>query len=278
MRNLFLINLGLVLLAIIIDQLTKMSAGSFFTIVKNHGLFLNMLEDLPLNIKIVVLGTLSGILFFFYLTLTYLINLKLKYLRNVLSVLMAGILSNTFDKVTLGYTIDFLPFGSYAFNVADIMTVGGTLLLLIYLSKHHREIWPAVDERRTILINPKAQVMFGLKYTIVALCTSFILGLLALTYIKNYVLPSILTSGQNIIPTFIVLHVTLTILFSSFVFVMGIIVSHRFVGPIVALERFVDHLQQGKTSQLTLRQGDYFKQLEELGRKISEIKKNSDLD
>lgn len=278
MRKIFLLNLSLLVLTIIFDQLTKLSAGSFFPVVKNYGLLFNLCETLPSDIKVIFLGTLAGILFFFYLTLTYLLRTEVTKLRYLLSLLMGGILSNTLDKIIHGHTIDFLPLSSYAFNVADIMTTGATVAIVLYLLKHHQKLWPSLDERRTLLINPRAQMMFGLKYMIVALCTSFLMGLLALAYIKNFILPSVLTSGSNILPTFIVLHTTLTLFFSSLVFVIGIIVSHRFVGPIVALERFVDDLRLGKTGQLTLRQGDYFKQLEELSKKISDIKQNSDLE
>jgi lipoprotein signal peptidase len=263
-------------LAIAIDQLTKLSAGSFFTIVKNYGLLFNMLEDLPVNVKVVALGTATGLLFFFYLTYIYLIKKSLSTLRYALTILMAGIISNTMDKILQGFTTDFIPLGSYAFNVADIMTVGPTCFLMFYLVKHHQDLWPDMESRRSILINPKAQIMFGLKYSLIAVCTSIILGLMTYTYITNFIFPSILTSSNNLLPIFLVLHITISLLFSAIVFVFGIFISHRFVGPIMALERFVENLAKGRTPNLVLREGDYFKQLEELGKKIQEIKKGSD--
>jgi lipoprotein signal peptidase len=274
MKKIFAKNILLLIMAIFIDQLTKLLADSFFPVVKNQGLLLNALEDMPNKVKILTLGTSTGVLFFFYLTFIYLINQRLERPRYALTLLMSGIISNTLDKIIFGYTKDFLPIGPYAFNMADIMTIGGTAFLMISLLKHHRELWITEDNRRSILVNPKAQVMFGLKYSIVAISTSFLLGIMALAYIKNYIFPTVLTSSQNLLPTFIVLHLTVTFVFSAIVFVVGIIVSHRFVGPIVALERFVENLNQGKDSNLNLRQGDYFKQLEELSRKINEIKKD----
>jgi lipoprotein signal peptidase len=278
MKKTFLVNLGLLTLSIILDQLTKKLAGSVFGLVKNTGLLLNMLHDLPIEVKVISLGTFAGVLFFFYLTFLYLFNLKLQAPRFALSFLMAGILSNTLDKILFGYTVDFIPLGSFAFNVADIMTLGGSFSLVVYMIKFQHVLWTSADSRRSLFINPKAQLLFSFKYVVVSLCTSLLLGLMAFTYIKNFVLPNILSTAQNFLTTFIVLHLTLTLFFSLIVFIFGIIISHRFVGPIVALERYVNDLNQGKDSPLNLRQGDYFKQIEELGRKIKELKKSSDVD
>lgn len=277
MKKIFVSNILLLLLAIFVDQITKYLAGDFFLIVKNQGLLLNSFEDLPTKIKVIALASTAGVIFFFYLTFIYLLGPKLTPPRFALSLVMGGILSNTLDKIIFGYTIDFIPLGSWAFNVADLFTTGASLYLIFYILKNHESIWTADDNRRSLFVNPRAQVMFGLKYSIVALCTSFLLGLLAYTFIKTYIFPVVLTSSQNILPMFLVLHLSMTILFSSVVFVIGIVVSHRFVGPIIALERFVDNLSQGKDVDLSLRQGDYFKQLEELSRKISEIKKGSNV-
>lgn len=262
----------LLVLAIAMDQLTKDLATEVFVVVKNQGLLLNTFENLPSNIKVISLATGAGVLFFFYMTLLFLINQKMKFPRYALSLIMGGIFSNTLDKIIFGYTKDFIPFWSYAFNFADILTMGGTIFLLIYIIKNQHEIWITNESRRNILVNPHAQVMFGLKYSIVSLCTSILMGVFAFTFIKNQILPEILVSSNNFMSTFMVLYFTLTLLFSSIVFVIGVIVSHRFVGPIVALERFVEGLNQGNDVSLSRRQGDYFKHLEELSVKIKEIK------
>lgn len=277
MKLILFLNLSILVLAIAVDQFSKNLADSIFTIVKNQGLLFNTLEDLPMKVKVISLATASGILFFFYLTLLYLLNLKLKIPRLAMSLLMGGIMSNTLDKIVFGYTKDFIPLGPFAFNLADVMTMGATVFLLAFLLRFHEDIWASNESRRSILVNPHAQLMFGVKYAVVSLCTSLLMGIFAYTFIKDHVLPVVLVSSQKFMSTFLVIHITLTLLFGTIVFILGIIVSHRFVGPIVALERFVEGLNQGKEVSLNLRQGDYFKQLEELSRKINEIKKGTDL-
>ena len=52
------------------------------------------------------------------------------------------------------------------------------------------------------------------------------------------------------------------------VFLLGLIISHRSSGPLYAFEHYVDNLLKGEDYELNLREGDNYKHLVELARKL----------
>jgi signal peptidase II len=63
---------------------------------------------------------------------------------------------------------------------------------------------------------------------------------------------------------FVVTTLLLSTSFLGALFFVGLVQSHRIIGPIYAFERFVEDLLQGKARKLKLRNGDEFKQLEKM--------------
>lgn len=249
-----------------------MWAMAHISISRNRGLLLNSLDSFPQDIKVLVLACLSGFLVFIYLFFQYLLNSKHRQISLAFSFLIAGILSNTLDKISHGFTIDFIPLGPWAFNLADIMILGSLGFVAYQIISKHDEFWFSENNRKKILVSPRTQILFGFKCFIVVLSTSFLLGLFSYTFIKGFILPEILIE-QDILKKFILLYSALALCFSIIVFFVGIYISQRFAGPLVALSRFVDDLKNDEKKTLTLRQGDYFKQLEDLSSKISDLKK-----
>ena len=111
---------------IVIDQLSKWLAQIFkFTIFKNY----NFAFSLPIP---------AWIMFAIYIVV---IILVIRYVwqtwqRSVMRIrfawllILAGGLSNIFERIILGYVRDFIPLASGMLNVADFMIIIGALLIL----------------------------------------------------------------------------------------------------------------------------------------------------
>ena len=140
----------LVLILFIIDQYSKyfirftfdlfQSKSIFylldFVYVPNYGVAFNILNNESFNLGFVF----SLLVFFICLYLVWLIFINQEKPNNTqlisLSLILAGGLGNLFDRVFLGYVVDFIAitFNPYVFNFADIyITIGIVLYLINYL-------------------------------------------------------------------------------------------------------------------------------------------------
>lgn len=116
-----------------------------FTYVRNTGAAWSILEG-----NTVFLIAIS----FVAIALVYWFMLKDKKIEKIeeigYGILLGGILGNLFDRVMLGYVIDFFhfTFGNYSFpvfNVADIGIVIGTFIIIFIMIK---EDWHANSSRK----------------------------------------------------------------------------------------------------------------------------------
>ena len=148
----------LTLVFLVLDQITKYwVAGSmdlsqsikvtaFFNItyVHNLGAAFSFLADQPgwQRWFFAAIATIASVIFVIWLAKTPKEN---KTLSIAFALMLSGALGNLFDRVLLGYVIDFLDFyvGSYhwpAFNVADsVIFVGAALMILDSFKKPEKE-------------------------------------------------------------------------------------------------------------------------------------------
>ena len=68
--------------------------------------------------------------------------------------------------------------------------------------------------------------------------------------------------------------VLISLSFVGTLFFVGLIQSHRIIGPLYAFERFLDDVFKGKSRQLKLRAGDEFRHLETLAEELESRLKN----
>ena len=128
------------LLVILLDRITKILVvkllngrvvdiikGFFYlTFVKNEGAAFSILTGK--NIILILFGIVAAIFLFLYM--------KKYNKKNVgYGMVMGGIIGNLFDRLFIGYVIDFVGFiifGYYfpIFNIADITIVIGALFLI----------------------------------------------------------------------------------------------------------------------------------------------------
>ncbi len=148
----------LVLILFILDQYSKylirftfdlfQSRSIFylldFVYVPNYGVAFNILNNESLNLGFIF----SLLVFFICLYLVWLIFVNQEKPNNTqlisLSLILAGGLGNLFDRVFLGYVVDFIAitFNPYVFNFADIyITIGIMLYLINYLFVKEKSSW-----------------------------------------------------------------------------------------------------------------------------------------
>ncbi len=269
MRAYFLFNLILLVILIVLDQLSKNFSVSFTHVYKNAGLFLGTFAEAPAHFRIITLATLSGFILFIYSVCLYFIPNNIKSLKVSLTFILGGILGNVYDRVALGYTRDFIPCKfldiQFFYNVADIFLMLGTLGFIFIIFKYDKEIWIPDNSRKNYLINPKEQFQHGLKFLACSVITSIILGLFSLTFFKTY-----LHSSQRLINDYLLVFFVLSFLFSICTFIVGIFLAHRYSGPIYAFDQFIDQIIKGESSTFTLRDGDKYKNLENIAKKLNE--------
>ncbi len=232
---------------------------------------MGLYAQLPDTIRIVALGSFSGLIFFIYVLMMYLIPSRGSWLKYGLSFVMGGMFGNVIDKIALGRTIDFIPFnvGSLhtVFNVADVFLWIGMAIVFYMLIRHDHLIWHPDSSRRSYLILPKEQFKVALNFTLIVFCSSLILGIFTYTFFK-VTLPHVSDEGSHVMLTFFITYSVLTLFFCILAFVTGVVLSHRSAGPLYAFQRYVDDLINGEDRKLSLRDGDNYRDLEVVADKL----------
>ena len=278
----------------IIDQVSKAWAngnlsdlkffGPFgFVLHHNRGAILGTFSDLPPMLRVVSLSTGGAFLIFIYGAIQYLLPSKSLQLRLGMSLLLGGILGNVTDRIVHGEVTDFLLFGSKslwtpAFNLADAIQWVGYVLVVYGLIRDGNLLWPDVNARKSLWVNPRFQIKYIL--ILVGIGSSFALvsGVFAYTFIKVtiddlVVGPSHMMEHRFLVP-FLQTYFIISIAFMLTLFVLGRILSHRTAGPVHAFETWLRDLMLGKDRPFRLRQGDDFKQLEKLAEALRPILKD----
>ena len=259
---------------VFLDQLSKMGIAYLqriesipfisFGNIANQGFMLGGLANLTPVLRIVCASTLLGFIFFVFVLIQYLLIPKVISLRLGLSFIVGGITGNVIDRAFLGYVRDFITIiqGIY-FNVADIFLGAGVLLAIYSLFAFKDILWRRDCLRKGILIQPKLQIAFSLKLTLITFAFSIVLSAFSISFFKSLGIPS----TQLII--YSVSLIALSGVFLITTFIAGIFLSHRSVGPLYAFEKFIEGLVEGTNkAPFRLREGDNYKHLEIIAEKI----------
>lgn len=266
------------------DQITKAWASAalsdlrfygFFGLVLHHnpGAILGTFSDLPPVLRVVSLSTGGAFLVSIYAGIQYLLPSRSMALRTGMSLLLGGILGNVTDRMLHGAVTDFLVLGSRqlstpAFNMADAIQWVGYLLVVYGLIKDGNLFWPDTNVRKTIWVNPRFQLRFCFTIVAIGACFSVISGVFAYTFLKItiddlVVGPARMMERRFLVP-FLQTYVVISVGFMITLFILGRILSHRMAGPIYGFENYLKDLIHGKDRKFRVRQGDEFKNLEEL--------------
>lgn len=284
--------ISFLLMSVMLDQLSKLWAMGLaeqnFGILKlvvthNHGAMLGLFSELPAVLRVVTLSTSGIFILSLYIIAQYSIPGTFLSLRISLSVLVGGILGNVLDRIFYGYVIDFIAieiggWHSPIWNVADIIQWIGYIVMLPFLIKHSRKLWPDKNDRKSFMVNRQFQIKHSLLFTTVGVLLTLISLVFSYTYFKVTLQELIGNNTEAInkfLTPFLICFAILTVLFSFILFSIGQVISHRIAGPIYAFERFLKEILEGKGltktgAALTLRNNDDFKHLEELAEQVKQ--------
>jgi magnesium-transporting ATPase (P-type) len=178
-----------------------------------------------------------------------------------LSFLLAGFSSNVIDRYRIGGVIDFIKIPSQPVfvNVADLIQLLSFVFFLWSLK--NVGVIRQNESRLFQLVYPKSQIRFALKYALTSLFSSLAISSFFFIFIRS------LSGGPEIsAQIFVSQTIFISLVFSIIFFLIGLIASIRWFGPIFAFSRFIDQIDEVK--DFKLRQTDELKELEEISKKI----------
>lgn len=273
-----ILSLFLFITVLVIDFFWKMKmmTGELHHI--NKGFIFGTLQDLPASLTLVTLCSLGGLLVFVYIILIILLSAELNALKAGLGLLSGGVLGNVVDRALHGGTLDFIPLSlpglpPVIFNPADVFQWIGAVVIVYKLVTKDNIIWYPENQRGFALINPKEQIKFALKFSMISICTCLVLGIFSLAYL-TLTLNSINIYSKSPVIGFAISYLAITFLFSTISFFVGLLLSQRTAGPLYAFEKYVEDLLNGDDRDLKLREGDNFRYLEEVAANLKKHIKN----
>lgn len=264
---------------VIFDRLTKanfdhfISTGdsSFFFIARhlNSGFILNLLSDSSPFARVVFVLSGYGFLFFMYFLIQMVLSEPFPKLRFGLTLFFAAITGNSYDRAINGAVTDFIGIRllgqSFFLNFADMAMWVGAGLTIFGIFQAGENLWHPESKRKGFLIDRAFQYGTALQLMLISFSTSLVVILFSYTYFK-----SVSIIPEKVRFAYFLVALALSALFSAVTFFVGVFFSHRSVGPLYALEKYVDSLlDDKKTKHFKLRRGDYHQaRLKRLSEKI----------
>jgi signal peptidase II len=274
MKKDFFYSLLIFSLCLAIDQVTKSWGLTLETLHYNEGVIFGLYADLSKTLRIITLCSIFGFLFFIYLILLYLLPTQLKQLKYGLSLLMGGIFGNVLDRTLWGKSIDFIPLNladiHLVFNFADVFQWVGAAIIIYKVIKKEKVIWYPDNQRGRYLINPKEQILFSVKFSAIALCSGLLLGIFSFTFFRTTLTDWGFRQYNQVLGSFAIAYICLTLAFTLLVFIAGLIISHKSSGPLYAFELYVEDLLKGERRKLVLRDGDNYRHLEQVADQLEQ--------
>lgn len=262
----------LLVFLLLLDIFSKSLAfegGSYWA---NPGIMLGFLSDLPRHLLILSLSALGGFLFVIYVALMLFWHPRVFGMKLGIVFILAGILGNVIDKLSRGWTLDWITFPwasgqSVAFNLADIYLWTGCLVVSWWLLKGEA-VWFQGPERRRIWHSPREQLAFIVRFCSVVVAVEVLLGLVSAAFVRYLVSSQFLTIQGNFLRQFLGLYVSAALLLLALCFMIGLWFSHRLFGPLVAFENYLFESREGGRKDFRLREGDMLKRLETIARRL----------
>jgi signal peptidase II len=267
---------------LILDQAIKLAAFHFnatlitdFVMWKpilNRGMMLGAFSSIPELYRVVSLSTVGLFLVFAFVFIQVLAPIRSRAFRLGLSLFGSAILGNIIDRARLGGVMDFiaLKFGNFQtgiFNFADAVQWVGVVLIFFALIKRADLIWPVHERRGRKWIHPEFQGKLILMLGFAGISCLFITGVLSYSYLlvtlKSMIGTDMLFVQQSAMTFALLFSISSTVCVMSLLY-LGLVFSHRIVGPVKSFERFLEDVLEGRDRDFKLRAGDEMSHLEEV--------------
>ncbi|HOU36410.1 MAG TPA: hypothetical protein PLJ26_03335 [Candidatus Omnitrophota bacterium] len=130
--------------------------------------------------------------------------------------------------------------------------------------------------RRNYLIDKKFQLSFIMRFSAIVILASLAIGALIFYFSRNSTTVAIENTrvfvkptSDFILPQLVITVIVVSVVFSSILFVMALIATHRIAGPMYRLRREIDNVRGGDlTSAFVIRDKD---QLKSLARSLNDM-------
>lgn len=129
---------------VFLDQITKYLVRTRMTVGQSVAVIENIFHITYAQNTGVAFGLLKGLNTIFIVVLIaafvlaayYFVNSKNKVIRNLVTLISAGIIGNLIDRLILGHVVDFIDFRIWpVFNIADATLTVCIIWLAVYLWK-----------------------------------------------------------------------------------------------------------------------------------------------
>ena len=222
------------LVILVMDQVTKLF---FQTLVWNQGFFLSSFEGLsgPVRVGIAAPFFVSFLLFMIWCGSE--VKQRFSSLALAITVFVSGVTGNFIDQIWFGAVRDFILIESLgiAYNVADAFQWLGMVAGIVLLWKHHSALWPDLNAR-----NFGATKLFKESKSLLGVILVIVIALGGITIFSTAYLEAAIQTQQWNRTHFILLSVSLLITLTLLIAVFLIRYTQRILGPIKALERWLD--------------------------------------
>lgn len=246
-----------------------------FILFHNYGFVLGSLKDADQLYTIVMPSTFGAFLLYLYFVLQYFLPIKYPMIRVGLSIFCAGVISNIIDRVMWGYVIDFVQittpfFRTGIFNLADVLQWVGIGIFAASYIRNGKALYPIDERRGRKWIDPKFQLKFCATLIFVGFAFAVIMMALSYTFLDVSIVSLIPdeNTAREFLRNFVRLFAVVSLAFFLSLFVLGVQLSWRIVGPIRAFEGYIEDILRGNSRTFRLRSGDEFQQLEGLASKF----------
>lgn len=277
------------LLVVFVDQGTKFWAESFlrqpillgpfqFGLHHNTGFFLGEYKDASQLLTVILPVTLGGFLVYAFFVIQYFIPISSIPLRSGLAIFFGALIGNVIDRFRSGAVVDFIlirlgHIQTGIFNIADALQWVGVGLFFYAIFVERNILYPPEDRRGRLWIDSAFQGKYCLVLVFIGLSFALISVSISYTFL-SIVLQRTLMSSQDaakILSTFSWVYLLVCACFFISLFLIGIRLSHRIVGPVKSFSRFIDDLINGKSSHFKLRERDEFLHFEELASRFQTL-------
>jgi signal peptidase II len=270
-----------------IDLATQSATGSlqepwFLGLVglmptRETSFLLGSVTDLPSSLINTAAVAVACLLAFVYVALQWSMTTRSMMIRLGLSCFLGGVLGHASQRLLHGTIVSFIAFGTEhlhtpTFNFGDLFQMFGVALAVAGSWRETGNIWPYRNVRASFSywVNP----VFQLRHCMLWVGCCAVFGAVLCGFGYAFLRGALVASGVPIegvdrfSSAFLITSVLLILSFLGAMFFVGLVQSHRIVGPIYAFERFVEDLFLGKARKLKLRTGDQFRQLETLAEEL----------